>query len=123
MKRPGGAWKNPWDATISVAPWRVSGSWCAGRTKYVDETEPWKLARREGGRERLATVLYNLIEAVRVLTVWCTPFMPIFPDRVWDQMGIADRPDLRTWDSTAAWGQITCRSADPPRPRDLSKDS
>ncbi|MGD0621883.1 MAG: methionine--tRNA ligase [Thermacetogeniaceae bacterium] len=71
--------------------------------QYVDETEPWKLARQEGGRERLATVLYNLIEAVRVLTVWCTPFMPIFPDRVWEQMGIADRPDLRTWDSAAIW--------------------
>jgi methionyl-tRNA synthetase len=77
--------------------------------QYVDETEPWKLARQEGGRERLATVLYNLIEAVRVLTVWCTPFMPIFPDRVWEQMGIADRPDLRTWDSTAVWGQIPAR--------------
>jgi methionyl-tRNA synthetase len=71
--------------------------------QYVDETEPWKLARREEMRERLATVLYNLLEAVRVLTVWCTPFMPIFPDRVWEQMGIADRPDLRTWDSAAIW--------------------
>lgn len=71
--------------------------------QYVDETEPWKLARREEMRERLGTVLYNLLEAVRVLTVWCTPFMPIFPDRVWEQMGIADRPDLRTWDSAAIW--------------------
>ncbi len=86
----------------------LAGIWQLVRraNKYVDETEPWKLTRQEGGRERLAAVLYNLIEAVRVLTVWCTPFMPIFPDRVWDQMGIADRPDLRTWDSTAAWGQI-----------------
>ena len=74
--------------------------------KYVDETEPWKLARQEHGRERLAAVLYNLLEAVRVLTVWCTPFMPVFPDRVWEQMGLADRPDLRTWDSTAVWGKM-----------------
>jgi methionyl-tRNA synthetase len=74
--------------------------------QYVDETEPWKLTRREETRERLGAVLYNLLEAVRMLTVWCTPFMPIFPDRVWEQMGIADRPDLRTWDSTAVWGQI-----------------
>jgi methionyl-tRNA synthetase len=74
--------------------------------QYVDETEPWKLARQEDGRERLATVLYNLIEAVRVLTIWCTPFMPVFPDRVWEQMGLAGRPDLRTWDSAGAgnWG-------------------
>jgi methionyl-tRNA synthetase len=74
--------------------------------QYVDETEPWKLARQEEPRERLATVLYNLLEAVRVLTVWCTPFMPMFADRVWEQMGIAGRPDLQTWDSTTVWGQI-----------------
>lgn len=74
--------------------------------QYVDESTPWKLARREDGRDRLATVLYNLNEAVRMLTVWCTPFMPVFPPRVWEQLGITDRPELQTWDSTAVWGQL-----------------
>jgi methionyl-tRNA synthetase len=73
--------------------------------QYVDETEPWKLARREDERCRLSTVLYNLNEAVRVLTIWCAPFMPCFPPRVWEQMGIAGHPELQVWDSTAVWGQ------------------
>jgi methionyl-tRNA synthetase len=74
--------------------------------QYVDETAPWKLARRDDARERLATVLYNLNEAVRVLTIWCTPFMPLFPSRVWEQLGIANRPELQSWDSTTVWGQL-----------------
>lgn len=74
--------------------------------QYVDETAPWKLARREEARGRLGTVLYNLNEAVRVLTIWCTPFMPVFPPRVWEQLSITGRPELQSWDSTAVWGQL-----------------
>lgn len=43
--------------------------------KYIDETTPWLLAREEGGRERLSTVLYNLAEAIRVCAVMLTPFL------------------------------------------------
>lgn len=74
--------------------------------RYVDETTPWLLVRDPDGRERLATVLYNLGEAVRVLTIWCSPAMPLFPPRVWEQFGITDCPELQTWDSTAVWGQL-----------------
>lgn len=74
--------------------------------RYVDETQPWNLARDPEGRPRLATVLYNLSEAVRVLAVWCSPFMPLFPARVWEQFGIDDRPELHTWESTGEWGRL-----------------
>jgi methionyl-tRNA synthetase len=74
--------------------------------RYVDETTPWNLARDPGGRPRLATVLYNLSEAVRILTIWCSPFMPLFPSRVWEQFGIDDRPELHAWESTEQWGQL-----------------
>lgn len=73
--------------------------------RYVDETMPWNLFR-EGKRDRLATVLYNLSEAVRILTIWCTPFMPLFPSRVWEQFGIQDCSELQTWDSTSEWGRL-----------------
>ncbi len=74
--------------------------------RYVDETTPWVLARSEEGRKRLATVLYNLSEAVRILTIWCSPAMPVFPPKVWEQFGITDRPELHTWDSTEGWGKL-----------------
>ncbi|MGB9792240.1 MAG: methionine--tRNA ligase [Thermacetogeniaceae bacterium] len=74
--------------------------------RYVDETTPWVLNRSEDGRRRLATVLYNLSEAVRVLTIWCTPAMPVFPPKVWEQFGISDRRDLQTWESTEEWGKL-----------------
>lgn len=74
--------------------------------RYVDETAPWNLFKEASNEERLDTVLYNLCETVRVLTVWCTPFMPVFPDRVWQQMGISGRTDLQKWDSTERWGVL-----------------
>lgn len=74
--------------------------------RYVDETTPWKLVRDPEQSDRLGTVLYNLSEAVRVLTIWCSPFMPVFPERVFEQFGIADREDLHTWDSTEEWGLL-----------------
>lgn len=74
--------------------------------RYVDETTPWNLVRDPGKRERLQTVLYNLSEAVRILTIWCSPFMPVFPERVFEQFGIAGRLDLQSWDSTGQWGLL-----------------
>jgi methionyl-tRNA synthetase len=74
--------------------------------RYVDETTPWNLVRDPGKKERLQTVLYNLSEAVRLLTIWCSPFMPVFPERVFEQFGIAGRLDLQTWESTGKWGLL-----------------
>ena len=74
--------------------------------RYVDETAPWNLKRDPNQKERLQTVLYNLSEAVRILTIWCSPFMPVFPERVFEQFGIAGRRDLQTWDSTGEWGLL-----------------
>lgn len=72
--------------------------------RYVDETTPWNLVRDPSKKERLQTVLYNLSETVRILTIWCSPFMPAFPERVFEQFGIAGRLDLQSWDSTGKWG-------------------
>ena len=44
--------------------------------KYIDETAPWALAKDEANRERLSTVLYNLLEAIRIIAVELSPFMP-----------------------------------------------
>lgn len=73
--------------------------------KYVDETAPWGLAKDPAKQERLATVLYNLAESLRFITIMVSPFMPLLPGRVWEQLGIANRPELTTWDSLV-WGKM-----------------
>lgn len=73
--------------------------------KYVDETAPWALAKDPEKKERLNTVLYNLTESVRFITVLASPFMPLVAPRVWPLLGIAERTELHTWDSLK-WGRL-----------------
>ena len=73
--------------------------------KYIDENAPWTLAKdMETNGVRLATVLYNLLEAVRVCTVLLTPFMPGSCEKIFAQTGAG--ADARTWDSAAKWGVL-----------------
>jgi len=67
--------------------------------KYIDENEPWRLAKDEANRGRLARVMYNLLAAVRVCTILLTPFMPDSCDKIFAQIGAA--PEVRTWESAA----------------------
>ncbi len=81
------------------------GRLVARANKYIEETAPWTLAKDPDNREQLATVMYNLAESYRMVTVMLTPFMPGFPARVWAQLGIGDRADLHSWESLT-WGRI-----------------
>jgi len=81
--------------------WRLVGR----ANKYVDETAPWGLAKDPDKKDRLATVMYNLAESLRFITVMISPFMPMLPARVWAQLGIEDRPELQTWESLT-WGKL-----------------
>lgn len=74
--------------------------------KYIDETAPWVLAKDAELKARLGTVLYNLMESVRIITVMVTPFMPTLPEKVWVQLGITDKKDLHTWESATEWGRL-----------------
>ena len=73
--------------------------------KYVDETSPWVLAKNPESRDRLNTVMYNLIETVRFITILTSPFMPLMAPRVWPLLGIEGRNDLQGWDSLT-WGKF-----------------
>ena len=59
--------------------------------KYIDETMPWALAKEESKRERLATVLYNLIESIRFSAVALIPFMPSTANKILDQINTDQR--------------------------------
>lgn len=66
--------------------------------KYVDDAAPWELNRLDK-KEELATVLYNLVEVIRLTTIMVSPVMPTIPAKVWAQLGIADKTDIHDWQS------------------------
>lgn len=70
--------------------------------KYIDETMPWALAKDEEKRERLGTVLYNLLEGIRYIAVMLTPFMP---DTAKDILGQINT-EIDTLDSLKQFGQL-----------------
>ena len=55
--------------------------------KYIDETAPWTLAKQEADRPRLGTVMYNLLEAVRIVGLLIAPFMPDTAGRIATTLG------------------------------------
>ncbi len=73
--------------------------------KYIDLTEPWKLAKDEAGICRLQSVLYNLAEAMRQTGVLIAPFMPETMERIFTQLGICSE-DLKTWESLSSFDGI-----------------
>lgn len=54
--------------------------------KYIDETTPWTLAKDESKKERLATVIYNLLEAIRHGAVLLQPFLPETSSSIFNQL-------------------------------------
>ena len=55
--------------------------------KYIDETTPWILGKDESQKARLASVLYNLLESIRIVSSMLYPFMPSTMPKVWEQIG------------------------------------
>lgn len=81
--------------------WKLIGR----SNKYIDETMPWVLARDEAEKERLATVIYNLAEALRIIGVLISPFMPKTPTKIFEQLGVEDEA-LKTWESIKSFGAL-----------------
>jgi len=81
--------------------WKLIGR----SNKYIDETMPWVLARDESKKERLAEVLYNLAEVLRITGVLISPYMPNTPAKIFQQLGIEDEA-LKTWESIKSFGAL-----------------
>ena len=81
--------------------WKLIGE-C---NRYIDQTMPWVLAKREEDRERLGTVLYVLAECARIVAVAISPVMPRTPARIFEQLGIRDEA-LMTWESIKHFGAM-----------------
>ncbi|SCY62050.1 methionine--tRNA ligase [Ruminococcus sp. YE282] len=72
--------------------------------KYIDETAPWVLAKDENNRTRLATVLYNLLETIRIVSTLLSAFMPTTMTRALEQIG-ADEA-AATYDNADKFGVL-----------------
>ena len=70
--------------------------------KYIDDTTPWVLAKDETKQDRLKTVLYNLIESIRICTVYLQAFIPETTEKIFNQINT----DLTSYESTKEFGQF-----------------
>ncbi len=68
--------------------------------KYIDETMPWVLAKDEAKKDRLGTVLYNLVESLRIVSVCVSSFLPSTSEKINSQIGLQET----SWDSIVTFG-------------------
>ena len=75
--------------------------------KYIDETAPWLLGKDESNNPRLASVLYNLLESIRIAAVLLTPFLPHTSPKIFEQIGAGD--EIQGWESAGQFGLLSAR--------------
>jgi methionyl-tRNA synthetase len=71
--------------------------------KYIDETQPWVLAKDENEREKLASVMTHLAESLRYVSILLQPFMTETPKRIWMQLGL-EEGNSTAWESLYQFG-------------------
>jgi methionyl-tRNA synthetase len=73
--------------------------------KYIDETQPWVLAKDEAEREALGSVMVHLAENIRIIAILLKPYLTHGPKEVFRQMSVTDE-SLQTFDSILSYGSI-----------------
>ncbi len=71
--------------------------------RYIEQSEPWKLARQSDKQEQLDTVLYSAAEAVRLLAIYLAPFIPSASNRILSQLGLEPVGEA-AWIHEGTWG-------------------
>ena len=72
--------------------------------KYIDECEPWKLAKDEASKDRLSTVMYNLVEGLYKIAALISPFMPDTAQKMLNQLGLEVDAEKMKLENVKAWG-------------------
>ena len=73
--------------------------------KYIEETSPWKLAKEEKEKKRLGTVLYQLAESLRLLSILIFPFMPETSSKMRAKLGIGGNTEGINFKQETGWGK------------------
>jgi methionyl-tRNA synthetase len=74
--------------------------------RFLVETSPWKLAKDPARRDDVAAVLYESLEALRIIAVFASPIMPRAAAGLWAQLGLAGSPEEQRLPAAAAWGSL-----------------
>ena len=74
--------------------------------RYIHQTQVWTLAKSEESKGRMGTILYNSLEALRVIAVLISPFMPATANRISRQIGLDGSSEDQGLDSVAQWGVL-----------------
>jgi methionyl-tRNA synthetase len=74
--------------------------------RYVDAQAPWTLAKSPDRRERLGTVLYNILEAARICVLLAAPFVPAAAQRMWEALGCEGAVEKAVLSSAVRWGAL-----------------
>jgi methionyl-tRNA synthetase len=82
--------------------WEIVGA----SNKYIDETAPWALAKEEKDRPRLATVLYNGLESLRIIALLLAAFMPGTSEKMWSQLGMEATLWEQDLEGSGKWGGL-----------------
>lgn len=73
--------------------------------KYIDETMPWALAKDETKKDRLAAVIYNLAESIRIISILISPFLPSTSEKI-QNLFDTDNQDVFKWEDANQWGLL-----------------
>lgn len=88
---------------------------------YVEDSAPWNLAKSEETADELAAVIYNALEAIRIIALYMAPFMPNTSAEVFNRLGLGDIFAITDIEAATVWGQLEAGSAvavgDPLYPR------
>ncbi|SET58190.1 methionyl-tRNA synthetase [Paenibacillus sp. NFR01] len=83
----------------------VIGAFISRTNKYIDETQPWVLAKDESKTGELASAMRHLVECLRTASILLQPFLTKAPSKIWAQLGL-EPGELTTWDSGRTFGLI-----------------
>lgn len=99
------------EATRALDAWEIGGAlnaiWVFVKrvNQYVEQSEPWKLARKPDEQERLDTVLYAAAESLRLLAILLAPFIPSSCDGIQAQLGLTPLAQ-GAWSGQGSWGRV-----------------
>lgn len=73
---------------------------------YVEDSAPWNLAKDETKADELASVIYNALEAIRIIALYLAPFTPRTSAEVFKRLSLGDMKDITNIEAESAWGQL-----------------
>ncbi|MBQ6453523.1 MAG: methionine--tRNA ligase [Coriobacteriales bacterium] len=87
------------------------GELCSAANHYVEDSAPWNLAKSEETRDQLAAVIYNALEAIRIMALFYAPFMPNTSAEVFRRLSLEGAQETRRIQHCSKWGKLAAGNA------------